>query len=337
MLTIIVGGFFGDEGKGKITGYLGLRDKPDIAVRCGSVNAGHTIVFNNKKYRLRIVSTAFINRDTRIMIPAGALVNIDILFREIRETGVEDRIFIDRNAGVITIEHIMRERNDQYLSGKIGSTLQGVGAAMVDRVLRRLRLAHEYSVLNKMLCDTAFEINNVIDNGGDVLVEGVQGTFLSLYHGTYPYVTSRDTIASAFASEIGVGPKKIDEVIVVFKAYVTRVGNGPLPGELDREEVFSHGLIEYGSVTGRLRRVAPFNIELAKRAVLLNSATQAAITMIDKLFPETRNVREWGKLSSSARKWLEEIEDQLKIPVTLISTGEEVYSIIDLRREHGII
>ncbi|MEM2376734.1 MAG: adenylosuccinate synthetase, partial [Sulfolobales archaeon] len=155
----------------------------------------------------------------------------------------------------------------------------------------------------------------------------------SLYFGTYPFVTSRDTSASGVLSEAGIGPKKVDDVLVVFKSYVTRVGEGPLPQELNTEDVERLGLVERASVTGRIRRAAPFNIELAKKAVIINSATQVALTKIDVLFKDAYNVREWWKLPLSARVWIEEIENVLKVPITLIGTGEDVTAIIDRRKE----
>ncbi len=337
MLTIVVGGFFGDEGKGKIVSYLSLADNPAIAVRCGAVNAGHTVIYNGRKWKLRAIPSAFLNKSTELLIAPGALIRLDVLFKEIKETNTEGRVFLDRNTGIIEMQHVERERRSIHLSSKIGSTLQGVGEAMADRVLRKLRLAHELKELKSMVKDVPLHVNETLDRGLNVVIEGTQGTFLSLYHGSYPYVTSRDTIASAFASEVGVGPKRIDEVIVVFKAYVTRVGGGPLPNELSYEEIVKRGWVEKATVTGRVRRAAPFNLNLAKRAIMLNSATQVALTKIDALFPEARGVTEWSKLPRDARTWVEEIEGEIKTPITLISTSEESSCIIDRRKEYGLI
>ncbi|MEM1702160.1 MAG: adenylosuccinate synthetase [Desulfurococcaceae archaeon] len=335
MLTVIVGGFFGDEGKGKIAAYTSLAGDYHIAVRTGSINAGHTVVHCGKTYKLRCISAGFINKNTRLVIPPGALIRLDVFLREVNELDVKDRIYVDYNTGIIEEGHVEREKRDNVLSA-IGSTFQGVGAAMSDRVLRRLRLARDFEVLKGFLADTPLMINEELDKGGKVLIEGAQGTFLSLYHGTYPYVTSRDTIASALLSEAGVGPKRVDAVIVVFKAYVTRVGSGPLENELTREEIERMGWIEYGTVSGRPRRVAPFNVELAKRAIMLNSATQIAITRLDSLFKEAYGIKEWAKLPLEARKWIENLENELKRPITLIGTGEEVSHIIDRTKDLGV-
>ncbi|MCD6324610.1 MAG: adenylosuccinate synthetase [Desulfurococcales archaeon] len=335
MLEIIVGGFFGDEGKGKITAYLALKASASLAVRCGAVNAGHTVTFNGRKYGLRVVPSAFVNPNTVLAVAPGALVRLDVMSREVAGTGVEGRFFLDRNTGIIEESHVERERADARLSGVIGSTLQGVGAAMSDRVFRRLRLAKDFQKLEGMLTDVSEEVHEKLHGGETVLVEGTQGTYLSLYHGTYPYVTSRDTTASAFASEVGVGPKDVDEVIVVFKAYVTRVGAGPLPGELSESEAERLGWSEVATVTGRARRAAPFNPELARRAVMLNSATQAAVTKVDVLFPEAKGVREWGKLPREVRNWVDLVEGFIGVPVTLIGTGPNPEEVVDRRAELG--
>ncbi len=336
MLTVLVGGFFGDEGKGKIAGYLALRDNIEIAVRTGSINAGHTVEYDGRTWKLRILPSAFLNSKTKLLIAAGALVRLDVLFDEIEKTDSRGRVFVDAQTGIIEEKHVDMERRDALLSGKIGSTLQGVGAAMSDRVLRRLRVAREVPELKEMLTDVATEVNEALDNGLKVMIEGTQGAFLSLYHGTYPYVTSRDTTAGTIISEVGVGPKRVDEVIVVFKSYVTRVGGGPLENELPEDEIVRRGWCERGTVTGRVRRAAPFNVKLARRAIMLNSATQIAITKIDKLFPEARGVREWSKLPPQAKRWIEEIESKLKTPVTLIGTGPDVQETIDLRKDLGV-
>ncbi|MEM2025922.1 MAG: adenylosuccinate synthetase, partial [Desulfurococcaceae archaeon] len=142
--------------------------------------------------------------------------------------------------------------------------------------------------------------------------------------------------ASAVCSEVGIGPKMVDEVIVVFKSYVTRVGGGPLPGELSNEEAEKLGLVEVATVTGRRRRAAPFNYELAKRAVKANSATQLALTRIDTLFPAASRVRRYDDLPREAKDFIDGIEDRLKVPVTIISTGPDVHDTVDLRGAKGL-
>ncbi|RLF17573.1 MAG: adenylosuccinate synthetase [Thermoprotei archaeon] len=335
-LTVVVGGFFGDEGKGKISAYLALKDDVDMAVRTGSVNAGHTVVFNGKRYKLRLVPSAFVNERTRLLIGPGANINPEILINEIKSLNVENRIGIDPLCSIIEEKHIIEDRKSAFLSKKIGTTGQGVGPAIEDRVRRRAKLAKDLPELRPYITDVPLEINRALDEGKKVIIEGTQGLFLSLYYGTYPYVTSRDTSASGVCSEAGVGPKRVDHVIVVFKAYVTRVGGGPLTGELSMEEAMRRGWIERATVTGRVRRVAPFNITMARRAVMINSATQVAITKIDVLYPNAKGLREYDELPKEAKAFIETIEKQLGVPVTLIGTGEDVHDVIDRREELNI-
>jgi adenylosuccinate synthase len=183
------------------------------------------------------------------------------------------------------------------------------------------------------LTDVPLEVNTAIDEGKNVLVEGTQGTYLSLFHGTYPYCTSKDVTASAACSDVGVGPTRVDDVILVFKAYTTRVGGGPLPNELAWEEAEKRGWAEIATVTGRKRRAAPFNEELAKRAVMLNGATQAAITKIDVVFPECEGVKSYEKLSRQAKDFVDAIEQEIKVPVTLLGTGPGAWEIVDRREK----
>jgi adenylosuccinate synthase len=154
---------------------------------------------------------------------------------------------------------------------------------------------------------------------------------LSLFYGTYPYVTGRDTSASAICSEAGVGPTKVDDVLIVFKSFMTRVGAGPLPGELPKEEAVKRGWFEIAAGTGRERRSAPFNFEIAKRAVMINGATAAALTKLDVVYPKCKGVRKYEDLPQEAKEFVREIERQVGIPVVLIGTGQDALDIIDRR------
>lgn len=338
MLSIVVDGFFGDTGKGKVVSYLSLRDDADIIVRAGvGPNAGHTVVYKGKEYKLRQIPSGFVNKRSRLMIGAGVLLYPPRFFEELSITNTERRTYVDFQTGIIEDRHIEEERKSEYLGKKIGSTRTGCGAAMKDRVLRKLKLAKDIPELKPFLKDVSLEVNHALDKGERVIIEGTQGTFLSLYHGTYPYVTSKDVTASAFCSDVGVGPKRVDEIILVFKSYVTRVGGGPLENEYSEEEARRRGLLEIATVTGRIRRAAPFNFNYAKRAVMLNSPTQIALTKLDVLFKEDYGKNKYKDLSRRAKEFIETIEDELKIPVTLISTGPDTEQMIDRRQELGLL
>jgi adenylosuccinate synthase len=191
--------------------------------------------------------------------------------------------------------------------------------------------AQQIPSLKPYVGDTVGEVQKALSESKKVMIEGTQGTYLSLYHGTYPYVTSKDTTASAACADVGVGPTQVDDVIVIFKAYVTRVGEGPLEGQLDRDEVARRGWTEFGTVTGRERRAAPFDFKLAKRAVQLNGATQIALTKLDVLFPSAKGAHHLADLDAKARAFISKIEQETGIPVTLIGTGPAEADIIDLR------
>lgn len=326
---VVVGGFFGDEGKGKIISYLALKDKPSIAVRGGvGPNAGHTFVLNGETHKVRMLPSAVLSSDTRLMIGAGVVINPEILLSEIEKYNVHDRVFIDSQCGVIEPRHIERDKGND-LKERIGTTGSGTGPANADRVMRALRLAREVKELTLYLDDVSNAVNFALDRKENVLVEGTQGTFLSLYHGTYPYVTSKDVTASAICADVGLGPTRIDDVILVFKAYVTRVGAGPLENELRKDEAKKRGWHEVATVTGRERRAAPFNFELAKKAISLNGATQLAITKLDVVFPECLHIREYNKLSENAKEFIEQVEKNTGLQVSLIGTGEDIYDTID--------
>ncbi len=335
MLDILVGGFFGDEGKGKVASYLAMKDSPEMAIRTGSINAGHTAVFGGRTYKLRSVPSAFINPKTKLAIPPGALISISTLDKELAETGAGQRLMIDPHAGVITEKEQEEERTSAFLSSEVGSTKQGVGAAESKRVLRSLRLASGYKELSRFMADVPEETVKCLEAGGRVQVEGSQGHLLSLYHGEYPYVTSRNTTSSGILSEVGVGPKYVGDIIIIFKAFTTRVGAGPMEGEISPEQAKSLGYLEFGTVTGRQRRAAPFDPAMARQAIRINSATQVAITKIDVMFKDAHGVREYQRLPADARKWIEDIEGKIGVPISLIGTGEDAMDMVDRRRGDG--
>jgi len=197
--------------------------------------------------------------------------------------------------------------------------------------MRVLKLAKDFDSLSSLVVDVPLEINSAISANENVLIEGTQGTFLSLWHGTYPFVTSKDVTASGICADVGIGPTKVDEVIVVFKSYVTRVGTGPLDKELSIEDAEKKGWSEFGTVTGRQRRAADFDFDLARRAIMLNGATQISITKLDVLFSECEGKTSYDELSEDAKAFVKNIEDELNTPVTIIGTGPGVYDVVDRR------
>jgi adenylosuccinate synthase len=329
--TVVVGGFFGDEGKGKIISYLAIKDNPTVIVRGGAgPNAGHTIRDGDKVYKVRMLPSGFLNKNAKVMIGPGVVVNPEVLLKEINDFEAAGRSFVDKHCGIIEQKHLTSDSKGE-LKEKIGSTGSGTGPANADRAMRILKMAKDEESLASLIVDVPAEVNAAIASNQNVLVEGTQGTFLSLWHGTYPFVTSKDVTASGICADIGLGPKNVDEVIVVFKSYVTRVGTGPLANELSLEEAQNKGWSEFGTVTGRQRRAADFDFDLARRAIMLNSATQISITKLDVLFPECAGKTSYDEISEEAKSFIKNIEDKLNTPVTIIGTGPAINDVIDRR------
>ncbi len=329
--TVVVCGFFGDTGKGKVISYLSIKDKVAVTARAGvGPNAGHTVVHKGKEYKLRMLPSAFVSDKCRLLIGPGVLVNPETLLYEVQLTKSEDRVRVDPQCAIIEPRHVKTDKMGA-LAEKIRTTGSGSGPCNAERALRTARLARDFPKLEKFLTDVPLEVNEAIEEGKNVLIEGTQGTYLSLFHGTYPYCTSKDVTASAACSDVGIGPTKVDDVILVLKAYTTRVGAGPLDGELSWEEAEKRGWAEIATVTGRRRRAAPFNYNLAKRAVMLNGATEVALTKIDILFPESKGAKTFEALSQPAREFIRNVESKIKVPVTLVGSGPGVWEIIDRR------
>jgi adenylosuccinate synthase len=328
--TVICGAFWGDEGKGKIISYLALKDRLDFCVRTGSVNAAHTVWHEGNKYALHMVPAGFVQEKCRLLIGAGSNVHVGRFLEEVETTKTRGRIGIDFQASIIEDRHSAQDKSSEHLKS-LGTTGWGVGPAVEERVRRTAKLARDIPELETYLVHVAEEVNIGLEEERKVLLEGTQGLLLSLFHGTYPYVTSRDTGASAICSEAGVGPTRVDEVLVVFKSFITRVGTGPLPGELTKEEAQKRGWFETAAGTGRERRSAPFNFDLARRAAMFNGATQAAVTKLDCVYPDCRGARDYEELSRDAKDFIDKIEENTRVRVILVGTGPDALDIVDRR------
>jgi adenylosuccinate synthase len=328
MRTIVVGGQYGDEGKGKILSHLALRDRPKIIARGGvGPNAGHSVHYKGKSYPLRMVPCGFVYEKARLLIGAGVFVDPSVLLKELDLIGAHGRFGVDFRAGLITKEHIERDSASEN-SKRIGTTKTGCGPAVADRVNRIGKTVSDCPELKKYLTDVAKEVNGE----EDVLVEGTQAFMLSNLYGTYPFVTSKDVSASTIAADVGLGPTRISQVVMVIKAYTTRVGSGPLKGEISVEDATKRGMQEYGTVSGRPRRTSlELHIEDLRNAAMINGATQLALTKIDVRFPGNAKVTDYNKLTADARAFIEKAEKDIGVPVTLIGTGPDAGDIVDRR------
>ena len=331
-VTIVIGGQFGSEAKGKVISFLA--DEFDIAVRTGSPNAGHTVFKDGEIYRLQQIPATFVNKKCVLYIGAGALINPDILRKEVERTNTKERLFIDPQAGIIEEKHLLQEGE---LVQKIGSTGKGCGAALADRIWRKdFKLAKDV-LKDFQIVDVAEMINQEINDGKNVLVEGTQGFGLSLYHGIYPFVTSRDTNAANFLAEAGISPLLASEIILVIRTYPIRVaGNsGPLPNEITWKELsdrIGKEVQETTTVTKKIRRVAEFDIGIVKKAISVNRPTQIALQFLNYLYPLDENKKTWDSLSQEAKIYIESLERDLGVPITLIGTGQSNEAMIDRRK-----
>ncbi len=330
--TVVVDGFYGDTGKGKIISYLAVADDVAVVARAGvGPNAGHTVVKDGRAYKLRMVPCGFVNPKAKMLIGPGVLVNPELVIKEIVETGIDKRFGIDPQCAIIEPKHIQLDQTDSNLKNTVKTTGTGTGPCNADRVMRIAKMARDIPELKKYLADVPAIANKALDDGRNLLIEGTQGTFISLYYGQYPYVTSKDVCAAAACSDVGVGPTRVTDVVMVLKSYVTRVGGGELDGEISHEEAKKRGWDEYGTVTGRQRRAAPFDFNLARRAKMINGATMIGLTKLDVLFPDCKGAQQYTELGADAKKFIKKIEDEIKIPVSLIGTGPGVDDLIDRR------
>jgi adenylosuccinate synthase len=338
-VTVVIGAQYGGEGKGKIVSYLSIRDNPQCVVRCGGPNSGHTVYKGSKVFRLRLLPAGFVNPRTRLLLAAGSIINPRILFEEMEAANVDrHRLGIDHNALIITDSEAQSEAQ-LGLRDRLGSTQSGTGIGVAKRALREesVRIARDIPQLKPYLADVAAEVNSAVDNDKLCIIEGTQGFGLSLYHSLcYPYATSRDTVASAFLSEVGVSPLAVTSIIMAVRTFPIRVeGNsGPLKNEISWQELrrrsgYPHDICEFTTVTGRRRRVASFDIDLVKRAAIVNRPTQVALHGADYLDFANKGITQYKFLTTKTKGFVQSLERELSVPVTLIGTGPEQSELID--------
>lgn len=331
-VDVLVGMQFGSEGKGKVASILA--DYYAASVRVGAPNAGHTVVEHGKKYVMRHIPSACINHKCRLFIGPAGMVNMKVLAEELQglPSDVVDRLRIDGHAMVISDKHIQKER-DEKMNAHIGSTSEGVGAALKEKIGRLdCKLARDYSALVPYITDTALEVNRLLENGQRVLIEGTQGTGLSLNHSHYPYCTSRDVIASTLLGDCGIAPYYVRHVIGVMRTYPIRVaGNsGPMSApeitwdDVQKRSGRTEPIKEITTVTKRVRRVSEISFDELRRAVMLNRPSVLFITFLDYINGKDYKVNDRSKLSEEAHAFVETVEKETGVPVVGASTGPDV-------------
>ena len=290
-ISIVVGGQYGSEGKGKVAYWLAQRQKAAYAIRVGGPNSGHTVVDRGARSVLRHLPTPVLLKEVVGVVPAGAYLDLSVLLREVKETGVSrDRLLI-HPAAVIIDESMRQAETNEGLVERISSTGQGVGGAVAQRAMRResLRFAQGEEALKPFVNANIDSIlSSALDRGERVLIEGTQGFGLSIYHGTYPYTTSRDTTAAGALSEAGLSPRDVDCIALVLRAFPIRVSgaSGPMPREITWQEIQRRSranveLTECTTVTGRPRRVAEFDEDVVLRAIQANQPHLIVLNHVD--------------------------------------------------------
>ena len=328
----LLGIVFGDEGKGKVVDYF--TPKYDIVARfAGGPNAGHTIIFEGKKFVLRSIPSGIFDEGKLNIIGNGCVIAPDLFMAEAKELeqagyDLRSRLHISRRAHLILPTHRVLDRAYEAAKGKnkVGTTGKGIGPTYSEKAsrtglrvgdieenfeekYRALKARHEETLRNLHytdyditeeerlwmegveymrsfpLVDTEIEINKALREGKSVLAEGAQGTMLDIDHGTYPFVSSSNTICGGVCTGLGVAPTSISEVFGIFKAYSTRVGAGPFPVELfdetgDKIRDIGH---EYGAVTGRNRRCGWVDLVDLRYSIMVNGVTQLIMMKSDVL------------------------------------------------------
>ena len=331
-VTAVVGGHWGDEGKGKVINLLAR--EADLVIRGhGGANAGHTVVNEQGRFAVHLIPAGIFNPRALCVIGPGVAVHPGLLVAELDELGARE---ID-TAGlrVSTAAHLVmpyhqsldRAEDEAREERRLGTTGRGIGPTYVDKARRvGLRvgdlldpasfreklhfvldrkvaelaavgvarpdadaIADEYlgytERLKPFIAETQPLVDEAVARGRQVVLEGAHATLLDLDHGTYPYVTSSNCTVAGLLQGSGIGPRRLTRAIGVYKAYCSRVGEGPFPTELfdstaDQIREIGH---EYGTTTGRPRRVGWFDAVAGRHSSRVNAFDGIALTRLDLL------------------------------------------------------
>jgi adenylosuccinate synthase len=331
--TIVVGGQYGSEGKGKVVALCAALRREPWVVRCGGPNSGHTVWIDGERIVLRQVPAAAGHPNALLLLSAGCAIDEDLVVREANRLALSrERLVVDPRAVLVSESDRDAERG---IVGMIASTGSGTGAALVQRMNRspgvRLAGGSEKLRARTRVESVAPLLHRHLDQGGEVIIEGTQGFGLSLLHGPhYPHVTARDTTAAGFASEVGLSPRQVAQIVMVVRTFPIRVGgrSGPLADEITWEQVQEASrspdvLPEFTSVTGTLRRVARFDLEAVKTACRYNRPTSLAVMGLDRLNFANHRVRELSRLTQEATGFVRALEDETQVKVEWLGTGFE--------------
>jgi len=353
-VSVVVGLGFGDEGKGKIVDIL-ASTASCVARGQGGNNAGHTVIAGGEELHFHLIPSGALHPNVECFLGAGVVIDPEVLLSEIasfekKGISLKGRLWVSPYAHAILPEHIERDRSE--LSQKIGTTGRGIGPCMEDRVARRGKRIGELDDSRIKPWVRDFE-EELIERSKkeNVLLEGAQGALLDVLFGTVPYVTSSSTITSGICQ--GVGITRADRILGVAKAFATRVGNGPLPTELSKEELSlfpgNEEAREMGTTTGRKRRMGWFDAPMTRRAARLCGVDEVALMKLDILdriekilvctdhdnsgapqyeelagwHTSTKEARTFSDLPKNAQAYVVYLEKLLGVPISGVSVGPE--------------
>nr|WP_291121085.1 adenylosuccinate synthetase [Hydrogenophaga sp.] len=343
-VDVLIGGQYGSEGKGNVVAYLAR--EYDVMVRVGGPNAGHTVASPRGPYTYHHLPSGARDVGARLLLGPGMTIRLPGLFKEIKECGIgPERLFIDPQASIIEDEDL--EGESKHLVSTIASTGSGSGAASARRILSRgksIRLARDVPELAPYVGvpgnyrgSTTDRLEEAYRQGGSILLEGTQGSGLSMFHGIYPYVTSRDTNVAGCLAEAGISPSRVRKILMVVRTMPIRVGDpdgdqghtsGPLKHPTTFDEIAQMAQLdatalhtaERTSTTKRRRRVGWFEWEQFRKACALNAPTDIVLTFADYIDAKNRRARRFEQLSPDTIKFVEELERVSQAPVSLINT-----------------
>lgn len=348
-LTVLVGGQYGSEGKGAIAAHVA--NDYSIHVRVGSPNAGHTIYWHGEKHVMQSIPCGWINPNATIVIGRGALLNMKQFMKELVHImqyypDFLQRLKIDPEAGILDEKFHQQEGGTEgEMHRRIGSTGEGVGPARVARInrdpeqFRQFKdVAEEYGLEQCLMSDTPGYLAYAQYIGKNILIEGTQGSGLSLLHSHWPYCTSIDTNAAGIISEVGIAPSRVTDVLMVCRTYPIRVhGNsGPMQHEITWEELSTRMGVnvkpEKTTVTKKVRRIAEWDKSLFEQSCLLNAPTEIALTFADYVDPGVYDLSDYEEVMKSAalNRFLDDNLAGYQTKLRFIGTGP--HSVVEVPR-----
>ena len=343
---VVVGGFWGDEGKGIVSAWQTFRnDALGVFRGCGGSNPEHGLFLGETYLKVNQLPLGFIFQKCPIGIGPGTAVSVEKFLFEVKRFKLNpNQVRVDYRCPIITPKNVEEEITSSNMDS-IGSTKSGTGIAMSHAALRIAPIAQDIDELKPYLDDIP-QLANHLAKKGMINVESTQGTFLSRYHGDYPNVTSVDVSAPSAIAGVGLNWRSVEDVIVCVKALPTREGAGPMGNieEFTVEEMKELGIIEYSSIidpeTGEneIRRKAKgIDYDLLSRIAMINGANKIALTFAEHYDPEVNDVTSWSQLTQKVKNLIMEIENRTNIEVTLVNTGKQFTSMVSKHDDLPVI